>query len=78
MWWLISGGIFNHTADITFPATGHKVTIHQSYFGLDVFDQLRMAAEIRGTIPAIPVGKKIQIGDYGEQYTRTAPGMYVT
>ena len=54
------------------------MTIHQCYFGLDVFDQLRMEAEIRGTLPTIPLGKKIQIGDYGEQYTRTSPGMYVT
>jgi hypothetical protein len=54
------------------------VTIRQSYFGLDVFDQLRMEAEIRGALPTIPAGKKILIGDYGEQYTRTAPGMYVT
>jgi len=77
MWWLISGGIFNHTADVTFPQTGHKVTIRQFYFGLDVFDQLRMEAEIRGTLPTIPFGKKIQIGDYAEQYTRTVPGMYV-
>lgn len=54
------------------------MTIRQNYFGLDVFDQLRMETEIHGTLPTIPVGKKIQIGDYGEQYTRTAPGMYVT
>ena len=53
------------------------MTIRQFYFGLDVFDQLRMEAEIRGNLPTIPVGKKIQIGDYGEQYTRTAPGMYI-
>lgn len=74
----LTGGIFNHTADVTFPATGHKVTIRQNYFGLDVFDQLRMETEIHGTLPTIPVGKKIQIGDYGEQYTRTAPGLIVS
>lgn len=74
----LTGGIFNHTADITFPQTGHKVTIRQLYFGLDVFDQLRMEAEIRGTLPTIPIGKKIQIGDYEEQYTRTAPGLILS
>lgn len=53
------------------------MTIRQIYFGLDVFDQLRMEAEIRGTLPTVPIGKKIQIGDYEEQYTRTTPGMCI-
>lgn len=52
------------------------MTIRQIYFGLDVFDQLRMEAEIRGSLPTIPIGKKIHVGDYVEQYTRTAPGVY--
>ncbi|PSN49586.1 hypothetical protein C0J52_09739 [Blattella germanica] len=75
---LISGGIFNHTIDVTFPQTGHKVTVRQRYFGLDVFDQLRMEAEIRGTLPTIPIGKKVQIADYEEQYTRTGPGVILS
>ncbi|KAJ9588281.1 hypothetical protein L9F63_018354, partial [Diploptera punctata] len=74
----LTGGIFNHTADIIFPQTGHKVTIRQQYYGLDVFDQLRMEAEIRGNLPTVPTGKKIQIADYEEQYSRTAPGVILS
>ncbi|KAJ4430235.1 hypothetical protein ANN_22447, partial [Periplaneta americana] len=74
----LTGGVFNHTADITFPQSGHKVTIRQHYYGLDVFDQLRMDTEIRGTLPTIAIGKRIQIADYEEQYTSTSPGLILS
>nr|CAD7444676.1 unnamed protein product [Timema bartmani] len=73
----VIGGVFNHTADISFPLTGNDVVIRQRYLGLDVFDQLKMEAEIQGSLPTIPLGTKIQIPDYEEQYTRTEPGVMV-
>nr|CAD7429101.1 unnamed protein product [Timema monikensis] len=69
----VIGGVFNHTADISFPLTGNDVVVRQRYLGLDVFDQLKMEAEIQGSLPTIPVGTKIQIPDYEEQYMRTEP-----
>ncbi|CAG2068978.1 unnamed protein product, partial [Timema podura] len=36
-----------------------------------------MEAEIQGSLPTIPLGTKIQIPDYEEQYTRTEPGVMV-
>ncbi|XP_067009862.1 nidogen isoform X2 [Anabrus simplex] len=71
----LTGGVFQHTAEITFPQTGHKVTLKQNYLGLDVFDQLKLEAEIHGSIPAVPFGTRIQISEYEEHYTRTAPGI---
>nr|CAD7200894.1 unnamed protein product [Timema douglasi] len=75
--YVLTGGVFNHTAEISFPLTGNDVVVRQRYLGLDVFDQLKMEAEIQGSLPTIPVGTKIQIPDYEEQYTRTEPGVMV-
>lgn len=44
----LTGGIFNHTADISFPGTSHRITINQRYTGLDLFDLLRLEGEIVG------------------------------
>lgn len=71
----LTGGIFNHSATITFTNTSEKLTIRQRYLGLDVFDQLRMECDIQGDIPHLPVDAKIRIGDYQEQHTLTAPGV---
>lgn len=44
----LTGGVFNHTADITFPGTPHRISITQRYTGLDLFDQLRLEGEVTG------------------------------
>ncbi|XP_063236036.1 nidogen isoform X2 [Bacillus rossius redtenbacheri] len=74
----ITGGMFNQTATVTFPLTGNKVELRQRYLGLDVFDQLKMEAEVQGDIPAFPAGVKIQIPDFEEHYTRTEPGLLLS
>lgn len=71
----ITGGVFNHTATVYFGNSSQKLTIRQKYFGLDVFDQLRMECDIQGEIPTLPVDSKISISEYQEQYTFTAPGV---
>lgn len=71
----LTGGIFNHSATITFTNTSQKLTVRQKYLGLDVFDQLRMECDIQGEIPHLPVDDKIKISDYQEQHTLTAPGV---
>nr|XP_012216142.1 PREDICTED: nidogen-2 isoform X2 [Linepithema humile] len=71
----LSGGLFNHTAELSFPSTGDKVTIHSNYLGLDVFGQLKMEADIKGTVPHLERDTKVDYGDYDELYTRAQPGM---
>lgn len=70
------GGVFNQTATVKFPQTGHQVTLTQRFTGLDVFQQLTMTGELHGTVPSIPTGSKIVIKDYEEQYTRVGLGEY--
>ncbi|KAJ2949935.1 hypothetical protein O0L34_g11258 [Tuta absoluta] len=65
----LTGGLFNHTADIFFPATGDRVTINQEYLGHDVFDQIALDTDVRGTLPVILSGIKLDISEYEEQYT---------
>ncbi|KAJ8949810.1 hypothetical protein NQ318_000508 [Aromia moschata] len=67
-------GVFNHTATVTFFNTSQVVRIKQKFLGLDVFDQLRLEADIQGDIPHLPIDSKVIIDEYEEQYTLTGPG----
>ncbi|XP_011351557.1 nidogen-2 isoform X2 [Ooceraea biroi] len=71
----LTGGLFNHTAELVFPATGDKVTIHSKYLGLDVFGQLKMEADIKGSVPYLERDTRVDYGDYDELYTRAKPGL---
>ncbi|XP_057670529.1 nidogen [Diorhabda carinulata] len=71
----ITGGVFNHTAKITFQNTSQVVNIRQKYLGLDVFDQLRLESDIQGEIPLLPDESRVNIDEYQEEYTRTGPGL---
>ncbi|KAL0115115.1 hypothetical protein PUN28_010595 [Cardiocondyla obscurior] len=71
----LTGGLFNHTAELNFPSTGDKVTIRSNYLGLDVFGQLKMEAEITGRLPHLERDTKVEYGDYDELYTRAQPGL---
>ncbi|KAG7213656.1 hypothetical protein KM043_002901 [Ampulex compressa] len=70
----LTGGLFNHTTELSFTSTGDKVTIRSTYLGLDVFGQLKMEAEITGTLPHLERDTKVQYTDYSELYTRAQPG----
>lgn len=70
-----AGGVFNHTAELSFPSTGDVATIRSKYLGLDVFGQLKMEAEISGTVPNLERDTKVDYGDYDELYTRAQPGL---
>ncbi|KAL6434963.1 hypothetical protein ACFW04_005251 [Cataglyphis niger] len=74
----LTGGLFNHTADLVFPSTGDQVTIRSNYLGLDVFGQLKMEANIEGTVPHLERDTKVDYGDYDELYTRAQPGLIRT
>ncbi|KAG5326414.1 NID1 protein, partial [Pseudoatta argentina] len=69
------GGLFNHTAELNFPLSGDKVTIRSNYLGLDVFGQLKMEAEITGSVPHLERDTRVDYGDYDELYTRAQPGV---
>ncbi|XP_049867994.1 nidogen [Pectinophora gossypiella] len=71
----LTGALFNHTADILFPATGDRVVINQEYLGHDVFDQIALETDVRGTVPVILSGSKLEISEYEEQYTTVEPGL---
>lgn len=71
----LTGGVFNHSAKITFSNTSQVIQIKQKYLGLDVFDQLRIEIDIQGELPPLPVDAKIIIDEYQEQYTMTQPGV---
>lgn len=67
--------MFNHTAELSFPSTGDKVTIRSNYLGLDVFGQLKMQAQIEGTLPRLGRETGLDYGDYDELYTRVQTGV---
>ncbi|XP_011879580.1 PREDICTED: nidogen-2 isoform X4 [Vollenhovia emeryi] len=71
----LTGGLFNHTAELNFPSSGDKVTIRSNYLGLDVFGQLKMEADITGTVPFLERDTRVDYGDYDELYTRAQPGV---
>ncbi|GBL93573.1 Nidogen-1 [Araneus ventricosus] len=70
----ITGGAFNRTVEVDFPQTGHHVYIEESFLGPDVFNYMRVQVRLRGSVPSVPVGSKIEVPDYEEEYTRVSPG----
>ncbi|XP_057336518.1 nidogen-like isoform X1 [Microplitis mediator] len=70
----LTGGLFNHTAELVFSNTGDRVLIKSIYLGLDVFGQLKMEADIQGTLPNLPNEAKVDYGDHDELYTRSQRG----
>ncbi|XP_063376087.1 nidogen [Cydia fagiglandana] len=71
----LTGGVFNHTVDIFFPATNNRVTITQEFLGHDVFDQITLDCDIRGSLPNVGLGAKLQVTEYEEQYTVIEAGL---
>lgn len=60
-----------------FPQSGHHVFIEESFLGPDVFNYMRVQVKIRGNVPQVPVGAKIEVPDYEEEYTRVSPGTQI-
>lgn len=70
----LTGGVFNRSVEIVFPQTSHRVSLTEQYLGLDVFNNLRARVEIRGSIPPLLSGSKIEVADFAEEYTPIARG----
>lgn len=68
-----SGGVFNHTAELRF-SSGHEVTIRSYFMGQDVFGQLKVNVEVKGTIPRLENDARIEFTDYDELLTRVHQG----
>ncbi|KAK9507915.1 hypothetical protein O3M35_007676 [Rhynocoris fuscipes] len=73
--YMLTGGVVNHTADITFDDY-YRVSIKQRYSGLNLFDHIKMEGEVYGTLPDIPKDVVVQMPDFKELYTRTGPGEF--
>lgn len=71
----LTGAVFNHTADIYFPATQNRVTLTQEFLGHDVFDQIALDSDVRGSLPQVDFGAKLQVSEYEEQYTLVEAGL---
>lgn len=71
---LVTGGIFNHTAVLTFANGQYRATVEQRFLGLDVFDQLRMEGKIFGTVPSVPHGYKLSLPDSQTQFRKVSAG----
>ena len=63
------------TARVDFPQTGHQVDIRETFLGPDVFNFLRVNAEIRGSLPAVPSQSRIEVQDFSQQFTRVKSGV---
>ncbi|XP_050523369.1 nidogen isoform X2 [Daktulosphaira vitifoliae] len=73
----LTGGVVNYTADVTFPGTEHRITLHQRFFGLNSFDQLVMDTTLQGTTPPAPLphAKYTIPPDTQQQFTLTSGRM---
>ncbi|CAH1396121.1 unnamed protein product [Nezara viridula] len=71
----LTGGVVNHTLDISF-GSNHHVNIRQRYTGLDLFEQIKMEAEVTGTIPTVIESARLAVLDFQEHYTRISPGFF--
>ncbi|XP_075224050.1 nidogen isoform X2 [Lycorma delicatula] len=70
----LTGGVFNHTMDIKFLNSQNHIKITQRFTGLDVFDHLKLEAEVHGSIPIIP-DSSLSMRDYIQQFSKISPGV---
>ncbi|XP_050738868.1 nidogen-like isoform X2 [Eriocheir sinensis] len=70
----LTGGSLNRTVEVDFPQTGHRVEVQQQFKGLDVFNYVKVKTQITGSVPTIPVGSKIEMNAFSEEYTKVKPG----
>ncbi|XKL63994.1 hypothetical protein PGB90_006358 [Kerria lacca] len=72
----ITGGVLNHSAEIIYKETNDRVSVMQRYYGLDVFDQLKLEMQISGRIPPYEFENKLVINDYQTQFNFIASGVF--
>lgn len=65
---MLTGGTFNRTVDIEFPQTGDRVTINERFLGPDIYNNLKVAIEIRGSLPKIVPGPRLELTEFIYDY----------
>ncbi|KAK3852669.1 hypothetical protein Pcinc_040754 [Petrolisthes cinctipes] len=70
----LTGGVLNRTVDINFPQTGHNIVVQQHFLGLDVFNYLEVKSQVTGSVPTVPLGSKIEMDAFNEEYTKVKSG----
>lgn len=68
--------MLNHSAEIIYKETNDRVSVMQRYYGLDVFDQLKLEMQISGRIPPYEFENKLVINDYQTQFNFIASGKF--
>ncbi|CAG9113923.1 unnamed protein product [Plutella xylostella] len=72
----LTGALLNYSAEIYFPASNDKVSVSQEFLGHDVFDQITVESDVRGTIPFIGGDNtKLDVSEYEEQYSIVESGL---
>ncbi|KAK7069005.1 Calcium ion binding [Halocaridina rubra] len=69
-----TGGSVNRTVEVNFPQTGHNVIVQQRFKGLDVFNNVQVDTHVVGSVPTVPIGSKIEMDAFNEEFTRVKPG----
>ena len=69
-----TGGDLTRTATIRFVSTNQTVTLQQTFVGEDVVGHLSMDTIIRGNVPNIAPGARLEVPDFSVEYRRTDPG----
>lgn len=70
------GGVLNHTSEIIYKETNDRVSVVQKFFGLDVFDQLKLDLQITGNVPT-DVWDKLTVSDYQTQFNFISTGKLI-
>ena len=68
-----TGGDFNRTAVVTFPAKTGKVTVTQRATG-NAKGFMLMDTELNGDIPLIPENSKVTVDEFTQEYRRESQG----
>lgn len=58
----------NHTTSLHFESTNDELIILQKFDGLNVWDQLSVDINIRGSLPSIAAGATIQYPDVSDEF----------
>ncbi|KAK6191563.1 hypothetical protein SNE40_003218 [Patella caerulea] len=72
-----TGGEFNRTVTVTFydQNTTTTLSIRQQFFGHDALNNMRMESRVDGSLPRIPVGSKVTVDDYKENFKHVSLGL---
>lgn len=71
---IFEGGVLNQTTEIFYKETNDRISVTQKYLGLDVTDQLRLEATVKGTVPQDKRESRLTVNDYQQQFNFVSKG----